>query len=405
MKKRKRLLISISFMIVVIIAITISQRVILHLAYSFPTHAKDQKLVKNMPAKSESLNTNGKYLIAFSELGNTSSKKSGTIYVMDKNGNFISQSKKLNMLEPIGMVNNGKKAYVVSNRSAGRYQIDLHSGKIESINTTNLNTSHSFSLYSNKSYVIYDVANNLDEGQTLVYWKVNKPHKKETLVIPHGFVHAIYIEKDIAYITTEDPDAVVYIHRCNLRTGKVLSTKKLHSLDEQHNRSGLPSNPSMILYNDNLYYAISGGHNSNKENGKILVINPKSLNAIKKINIPDKYFRPDSFDIVDGRLVILDDYNYAYKMDRKGHFEKLKFNMTKKQRDFLSNNITFTEGIEVKNHIAYIQTTYRVRDEEKDKTRGEINAFDLKTGKHLSRTIIKRPLSNYLINTFTVLDY
>lgn len=405
MKKRNWLLISISFIIVFIIAIAIFPRIILHLAYSSPNQTKGQKLIEDMPAKSESLNTNGKYLIAFSELGNTSSEKSGAIYVIDKNGHFISQSEKMNMLEPIGMVNNGEKAYVVSNRSAGRYQIDLHSGKIESINTSTLNISHSFSVYTNKNYVIYDVSKNLDDGQTLVYWKVNNLNQKETFVLPHGFVHAIYIEKDMAYITTEDPDAVGYIHRCNLRTGKVLSTKKLDLPVEQHNRSGLPSNRSLILYNDRLYYGISGVYDSNKKNGKILVINPKSLNTIKKINIPDKYFRPDSFDIVDGHLVILDDYNYAYKMDRKGHFKKLKFNITKKQRDFLSNNITFTEGIEVKNHIAYIQTTYRVRDEEKDKTRGEINAFDLKTGKQLSRTIIKRPLSNYLVNTFTVLDY
>lgn len=405
MKKRNWLLISISFIIVIIIAIAIFPRMILHLAYSFPTENKEQKLIEDMPAKSETLNTNGKYLIAFSELGNASSKKSGAIYVIDKNGHFISQSEKMNMLEPIGMVNNGEKAYVISNRSAGRYQIDLHSGKIESINTSTLNISHSFSVYTNKNYVIYDVAKNLDDGQTLVYWKVNNSNQKETFVLPHGFVHAIYIEKDMAYITTEDPDAVGYIHRCNLRTGKVLSTKKLDLPEEQHNRSGLPSNRSLILYNDRLYYGISGVYDSNKKNGEILVINPKSLNTIKKINIPDKYFRPDSFDIVDGHLVILDDYNFAYKMDRKGHFKKLKFNITKKQRDFLSNNITFTEGIEVKNHIAYIQTTYRVRDEEKDKTRGEINAFDLKTGNQLSRTIIKRPLSNYLVNTFTVLDY
>lgn len=308
------------------------------------------------------------------------------------------------MLEPIGMVNDGEKAYVISNRSAGRYQIDLNSGKIESMNAPDLNISHSFSLYANKDYVLYDVADDLENGQTLVYWKGKNSDQKKTLVIPNGFLHSVYIKGDTAFIITEDPDAVAYINRCNLKTGKVLSTKKLDLPEEQNNYSGLPSNPSLLLYHNYLYYPISGGIDDSKENGKIVVIDPKTLNTIKKINIPDKYFRPDSLDIVDGQLVILNDYNYAYKMNKKEKFTKLEFDITDKQKNFLSNDITFTEGIEVKNHIAYIQTTYRVRDEQKDIERGEINAFDLKNGKHLSRTIIKRPFSDYLITSFTVLD-
>ena len=403
MRKRKWLLISLSFITVVMICAAILPRFILYLAYS-PSHTNGQKLVENLPAESETLNTKGKYLIAFSKVGNFSPEKSGALYVVDENGDFVSQSKKINMLEPIGMVNDGEKAYVISNRSAGRYQIDLHSGKIESMNAPDLNISHSFSLYANKDYVLYDVADDLENGQTLVYWKGKNSDQKKTLVIPNGFLHSVYIKGDTAFIITEDPDAVAYINRCNLKTGKVLSTKKLDLPEDQNNHSGLPSNPSLLLYHNYLYYPISGGIDDSKENGKIVVIDPKTLNTIKKINIPDKYFRPDSLDIVDGQLVILDDYNYAYKMNKKEKFTKLEFDVNDKQKNFLSNDITFTEGIEVKNHIAYIQTTYRVRDEQKDIERGEINAFDLKTGKHLSRTIIKRPFSDYLITSFTVLD-
>lgn len=69
MRKRKWLLISLSFITVVMICAAILPRFILYLAYS-PSHTNGQKLVENLPAESETLNTKGKYLIAFSKVGN-----------------------------------------------------------------------------------------------------------------------------------------------------------------------------------------------------------------------------------------------------------------------------------------------------------------------------------------------
>lgn len=48
---------------------------------------------------------------------------------------------------------------------------------------------------------------------------------------------------------------------------------------------------------------------------------------------------------------------------------------------------------------------YDLRNNDSDDAieRGEINAFNLANGEHLSRTVVKMPLSTYLTMTFAVI--
>lgn len=225
MKKYKWFYIIGGILIVIAAAGYFLPRLLLNIAYSPHLEEKEVPLIENLPKATDSLEMkNGKYLLAFSELKSHSNSNTGAFYVIDKAGRFLSQSVKQDLSEPIGMTTAHDKAYVVNNRSLQRSSIDLKTGKIESINMSK-QSSNSFSLYSNNDYVIYDIAGSLNNGQKLVYWRQNKPNDKKSIVIPHGFAHSMHVEKDEAYITTADPDAITYIHHVDLKNNKVISSK------------------------------------------------------------------------------------------------------------------------------------------------------------------------------------
>lgn len=208
MKKYKWFYIIASIVIVIAAASYFLPRLILYLAYGPILEEKAVPLVEKLPKATNELDMkNGKYLLAFSDLKSYKHSNTGAFYVIDEEGRFLSQSVKQDLSEPIGMTTAHDKAYVVNNRSMQRSSINLKTGKIESINL-NKQSSNSFSLYSNNEYVIYDISRSLKRGQQLVYWQQDKPNDKKSIVIPHGFTHSIYIEKNEAYITTADPDAI-----------------------------------------------------------------------------------------------------------------------------------------------------------------------------------------------------
>lgn len=412
MKKYKWFYIIGGILIVIAAASYFLPRLLLNIAYSPLLEEKEVPLVENLPKATDSLEMkNGKYLLAFSELKSHSDSDTGAFYVIDEAGRFLSQSVKQDLSEPIGMTTSHDKAYVVNNRSLQRSSIDLKTGKIESINM-NKQSSNSFSLYSNNDYVIYDIAHSLNDGQKLVYWQQNKPNDKKSFVIPHGFTHSMYVEKDEAYITTADPDAITYIQHIDLKNNKVISSKKLDLEDEEYSQTGLPSNPALAYYKGYLYYTVnqtktvSDNDDTIINTGKLVKIDPKTLEIVKKIAIGDENFNPDSLAVVDDQIVILSEYSEAYVMNDQEQMKKLTFKIPQDQRSALKQKSTFTEQITVKGNKAYIFTMYDLRNNDSDDAieRGEINAFNLENGEHLSRTVIKMPLSTYLTMTFAVIQ-
>lgn len=410
MKKYKWLYIIGSIVILIAASAYFLPRLILFLAYSPLLAEEEVPLVENTAKSTTDLKMkNGKYLLAFSELKSHSETDTGAFYVIDEEGRFLSQSVKQDLSEPIGMTTAHGKAYVVNNRSSQRSSIDLKTGEIESINL-HKQSSNSFSLYSNDEYVIYDVSGSLNKGQKLVYWQQDQADNKKSFVIPHGFTHSIYIEKDEAYITTADPDAITYIHHIDLKNNKVISSKKLDLDDEEYAHTGLPSNPSLTYYKGYLYYTVnrmktvSDSDDTIITKGKIIKVDMNTLKIVKKIPVGDKNYNPDSLAVVNNQLVILSGYSGAYVMNEQEQIERITFKLPKAQLAALNQKSTFTEQITVKGKKAYIFTMYDLRNREGSSERGEINAFNLENGEHLSRTVVSMPLSTYLTMTFAVIE-
>lgn len=146
MKKYKWFYIIGSILIVIATSSYFLPRLIVYMAYSPHLEEKEVQLIENIPKATNTLNMkNGKYVLAFSELRSMNEANTGAFYVIDEAGNFLSQSTKQDLAEPISMTSTNNQAYVVNNRSSQRSSIDLKTGKIESINL-NENASHSFSI-------------------------------------------------------------------------------------------------------------------------------------------------------------------------------------------------------------------------------------------------------------------
>lgn len=350
-----------------------------------------------------------KYILAFSE-ANASRENKGAFFTIDAQGNYLSRSAEMNISDPIAFKQADKDAYLVNNSSSDRYTVDLTTGKIQSLKAPQQKNAQSFTLHTNGDYVIYDVAADYTKPQQLIYWKRADAHAKKIVTIPNGFAQSIYIHQDIAYISTSNPDATQYIHQVNLKTGKPMQSKKLTLKEEEYTQSALPSNQSMMMFNGKLYIAVTKTHvipatqNYQSDiyefNGSLLQLNPKTLEIEKKIAIKDKNFNPDTLAVVQNKLVILDTFEKAYVMDKKTKITPMKFKIDEQMKNELAQMDTSSDQITVINHTAYIFTQY-VGNE---KTRGEINAYNLKTGQHLSRTIIPYPTKDYYIMTFAVVD-
>lgn len=201
-----------------------------------------------------------------------------------------------------------------------------------------------------------------------------------------------------------------YIHHVDLKSEEVVSSKKLELDDEEYSKSGLPGNPALVFYKGYLYYAVNqvrtGADDHTVINaGKLVKIDPKTLEIVKKIPIGDENFNPDSLAVVNHQLVILSGYSEAYVMNEQEQIQKRTFKIPKNQRSTLNQKSTFTEQITVKGNKAYIFTMYDLRNSKDDENiRGEINEFNLENGEQLSRTIIHMPVSSYLIMTFAVIE-
>lgn len=368
---------------------------------------KEQATPENM---TDSLTLDGaKYILAFSE-ANASRENKGAFFTIDQQGNYLSRSAEMNISDPIAFKQADKDAYLVNNSSSDRYTVDLTTGKIQSLKATHQKNAQSFTLHTNGEYVIYDVAADYTKPQQLVYWKRTNAHGKKIVTIPNGFAQSIYIHHDIAYISTSNPDATQYIHQINLKTGELMQTKKLTLKAEEYTQSALPSNQSMIMFHGKLYVAVTKTHviPATKDyqsdvyefNGSLLQLNPKTLKIEKKIAIKDKNFNPDTLAVVQNKLVILDTFEKAYVMNKTTKITPMKFKIDEQMKNELAQMDTNSDQITVINQTAYIFTQY-VKNE---KTRGEINAYNLKTGQHLSRTIIPYPAKDYYIMTFAVIE-
>lgn len=133
MKKYKWFYIIGSILIVIAASAYFLPRLIVYMAYSPHLGEKEVQLIENIPKATNALNMkNGKYVLAFSELRSMNEANTGAFYVIDEAGNFLSQSTKQDLAEPISMTSTNNQAYVVNNRSSQRSSIDLKTGKIES---------------------------------------------------------------------------------------------------------------------------------------------------------------------------------------------------------------------------------------------------------------------------------
>lgn len=365
---------------------------------------------EKLPPAKDALNVkNGKYVLAFSEANETRENK-GSFFVINKDGTYLSRSKELDISDPIAFKQQGNEAYLVNNSSNKRYSVNLASGEIKNIEAKKQNEGQSFTLNANEEYVIYDVANDYNKNQQLVYWNPKTPKDKKIMTIPNGFAQSIYVYNDVAYITTSNPDAIEYVHQINLKTGKLVNSKKLKLKSEEYTQNGLPSNQSIIMFNKKLYVAVTKTTvipaTENYESdvyefaGRLIQLNPKTLEIEKKIAINDKDFNPDTLAVVNDQLIVLDTYKQAYSMDKNNKLSMMKFSLNQEMKNELEKIDTMTEQVTIKDEKAYIFTQY-VQNE---KNRGEINEYDLKDGNHLSRTIISYPTKNYYLMTFSVLN-
>lgn len=365
---------------------------------------------EKLPPAKDALNVkNGKYVLAFSEANETRENK-GSFFVINKDGTYLSRSKELDISDPIAFKQQGNEAYLVNNSSNKRYSVNLASGEIKNIEAKKQNEGQSFTLNANEEYVIYDVANDYNKNQQLVYWNPKTPEDKKIMTIPNGFAQSIYVYNDVAYITTSNPDAIEYVHQVNLKTGKLVNSKKLKLKSEEYTQNGLPSNQSIVMFNKKLYVAVTKTTvipaTENYESdvyefaGRLIQLNPKTLEIEKKIAINDKDFNPDTLAVVNDQLIVLDTYKQAYSMDKNNKLSMMKFSLNQEMKNELEKIDTMTEQVTIKDEKAYIFTQY-VQNE---KNRGEINEYDLKDGNHLSRTIISYPTKNYYLMTFSVLN-
>lgn len=365
---------------------------------------------EKLPPAKDVLNVkNGKYILAFSEANDTRENK-GSFFVINKEGVYLSRSEELDISDPIAFKQQGNEAYLVNNSSNKRYSVNLESGEIKNIEAKKQNEGQSFTLNANGEYVIYDVANDFNKSQQLVYWNHKTPEDKKVMTIPNGFAQSIYVYNDVGYITTSNPDAIEYVHQVNLKTGKLLNSKKLKLKSEEYTQNGLPSNQSIIMFNKKLYVAVTKTTvipaKENYESdvyefaGRLIQLNPKTLEIEKKIAINDKDFNPDTLAVVNDKLIVLDTFKQAYSMDKNNKLSMMKFSLNQEMKNELEKIDTMTEQVTIKDEKAYIFTQY-VQNE---KNRGEINEYDLKDGNHLSRTIISYPTKNYYLMTFSVLN-
>ncbi|WP_010304518.1 hypothetical protein [Kurthia senegalensis] len=277
----------------IIILIVLS--VIIFKMYASDYVADENINQEELPPAKDVLNVkNGKYVLAFSEANDTRENK-GSFFVINKEGVYLSRSKELDISSPIAFKQQGNEAYLVNNSSNKRYSVNLASGEIKNIEAKKQNDGQSFTLYANEEYVIYDVANDYNKNQQLVYWNPKTPEDKKIMTIPNGFAQSIYVYNDVAYITTSDPDAIEYVHQVNLKTGKLLNSKKLKLKSEEYTQNGLPSNQSIIMFNKKLYVAVTKttvipateNYESDVDEyaGRLIQLNPKTLEIEKKLQL------------------------------------------------------------------------------------------------------------------------
>lgn len=57
--------------------------------------------------------------------------------------------------------------------------------------------------------------------------------------------------------------------------------------------------------------------------GKLVKIDPKTSEIVKKITIGDENFNPDSLAVVDDQIVVLSDYSEAYVMNDQEQMKNL----------------------------------------------------------------------------------
>lgn len=125
MKKYKWFYIIGSILIVIATSAYFLPRLIVYMAYSSHLGEKEVQLIENIPKATNTLNMkNGKYVLAFSELRSMNEANTGAFYVIDEAGNFLSQSTKQDLAEPISMTSTNNQAYVVNNRSSQRSSIE-----------------------------------------------------------------------------------------------------------------------------------------------------------------------------------------------------------------------------------------------------------------------------------------
>ena len=139
--------------------------------------------------------------------------------------------------------------------------------------------------------------------------------------------------------------------------------------------------------------------------GKLVKIDPKTLEIVKKIPIGDENFNLDSLAVVKDQMNILSGYSEVYVMNEQEQMKKRAFKLPENQLALLNKKNTLTEQITIKGNKAYIFTMYDLRKAKADdNVRGEINEINLENGEQLSRTIINMPVSTYLTMTFAVIQ-
>lgn len=349
---------------------------------------------------------NGKYLLAFSEWQTYKNDNAGALYVVNEEGEFLSHSKTQNISEPLGIAVKNDTAYIVNKFSPQRSMLDLNTGVLSPMDERK-DKADTLSFYVNKDYIIYDQETKKSTEHELVYWKLNNPDDKKTLKIKQPYTDSIFVKGDDAYITSVDPDAVSYIQHIDLKNNKLVKTKLMTLEEEEYSQNGLETNDSLIFYKGYLYYTVNKLSESaelESNIGKIVKIDPKTLDVVKKIPIDDEDFNPDSLAVVNDELVILDDHTRSYVMDSKGKLTRKDIKMPANEQDDLDGISTMSKQITVIDDTAYILSLYNYTDGRKSKKLGEIDEIDLKTMEIISRTVIEEPNEHYTVAAFGVLN-
>ncbi|EIT84380.1 hypothetical protein A374_16378 [Fictibacillus macauensis ZFHKF-1] len=306
---------------------------------------------------------------------------------ISSNGKVLDVTPWLSGKGAIRMAEDQNNGYISFNRGTARYQVNLKSGAIQNLNPPKYNQSISFAMDSStqSNYVVYDYAQSESKSQEMIYFN-KKDLKKKVLKLPKGtgFLNSCLLTSNpkVNYCATSHSEMRDYLHKIDLKNGKVLQTMKLPHLKHRSLVTGGVGNLKIGELNGKLYFPYE--HQFDKPyKSELIVVDPKKMKTKKIMEVPQKNFTPKSLFTYKGVLHLWSEYGF-YTVNQDGKFNKIEMKFSKQHKKFLKKNDGMIREVRYVGDKAFVLIEYMDVSHET----GEIDEVDLKTGKIIRKTVL-----------------